>query len=306
MRSALLVGALLVPVAAFGRTSVRVGGGSTLPGHGGFTRGGLSFKYGRSTPHSDLSIRYGSGARSWHGGHSAWGGAGSTGTWSTRGYPGVHVYRGWSPYSPDWHARQAVGPFTYTDAVVFHGVGGAAVFGYRQRVQGAGAAMEGTAWRARAAASGYAALPAQRIIDRGDELFVRGSFAEAAVAYRAAAAKAPDNPMASLALGHGLFATGHYAEGAAALRRAVQLHPELLHVRMNRRHFYGDPAAFDAQLARLERHVTQAPADKAARFVLGYNCFFTQQYGKAGGHFAALGDGDREARLFLREIARRK
>jgi len=321
MRNALLVGVLLIPVAAFARTSVRVGGGTKRTGRGRFTsrghsmHGGVRLKYSRSTPHSKFTATFGGGTQVRRGGRPTWHGTGHWGSWSYRGYrgyPGVQVYRGWHPYSPCWYSRhapysewRAVGPFSYTDAIVFGGVGGGTVFGYQQRV--------GEAARARAAGppgtavrGDYAALPAQRIIDRGDDLFVRGQFAEAVVAYRAAAAKAPTDPLASLALGHGLFATGQYTPAARALRRALQLHPELVGVRMSRRQFYGDPAAFNRQLARLERHVAQVPGDHAARFVLGYNFFFTQQHAKAARHFAVLGDADREAALFVHKMTPRK
>jgi thioredoxin-like negative regulator of GroEL len=73
---------------------------------------------------------------------------------------------------------------------------------------------------------------------------------------------------------------------------------------MNRRGFYGDPAAFDAQLQRLERAVQAAPADPAARFLLAYNLYFTGQRASAAEHFRALGDKDPEAQLFLRELSR--
>ncbi|MBM4031424.1 MAG: tetratricopeptide repeat protein [Planctomycetes bacterium] len=153
---------------------------------------------------------------------------------------------------------------------------------------------------------GYTAAPpaaadsADALIDQGDDWFARGGFARAVVFYRAAAQKAPQNPTAALALGHGLFATGAYAEAAAELRRAVKLHPDILRVPMDRRDFYADPAAFDAQLQRLERAAAAAPADSAARFLLAYNLYFTGRRASAAEHFRALGDKDPEAQLFLR------
>ena len=48
------------------------------------------------------------------------------------------------------------------------------------------------------------------------------------------------------------------------------------------------------------------PNDSAARFLLGYVSFFSQDYAAAKKHFAAPGAEDRDARLFLREIERQR
>ena len=309
MRTAVWIGVLVIPVLAFGRTSVTVGGR-----RGGHRRGGgLSLRYTHKGDHSSFSLGFRGGTRSWRGSRSYWGGyPGSYTVGSSAGYryPGVYVYRGWVPYSPQWYryhvphsSSRGVGPFSYVDAVHFAGTGGVQVFGPPPPGPAAAATTPGPA--AGPVPPELAGTPAARLIERGDDLFGRGDFAGAAVAYRAAAAKAPKDPMAAYALGHGLFAVGDYPGAAAALRRGVQLYPGLLAVRMNRRDFYGHPRAFDAQLAQLRRHVRASPADVAARFVLGYNCFFSQQLDQAREQFTALGRDDREARVFLAEIARR-
>ncbi len=312
MRTALWIGVLVVPTLAFGRTSVRVGG---LHG-GGRPRGGLSIHYGHTGDHSSFSLRFGGGSR-WGGSRGPYRGAypgsaylGSAGY----SYPGVRVYRGWVPYPPGWYYSnvpyrpdRAVGPFAYVDAVQFVGGGGVQVFGPApEAAVAAGPAPPGPPRAPRPAPAAYARLSSAQLIDRGDDLFGRGRFADAVVAYGAAAAKSPKDPMAAYALGHGLFAAGDHGGAAAALRRGLQLYPGLLAVRMNRRDFYGDRSVFDAQLARLERHVAASPGDAAARFVLGYNYWFTQQRAKAREQFAALGRGDREAQLVLAEMDRRR
>jgi len=300
MRNGALIGLVLVPLAAFGRGSVRVGfGGGRHGGRRG--RGGLSVRYSHKSSHSSLSVRF-SGGACYYGGGSF---GGSRSGYSYSG-PGVYVARGWQPYSPYWHSGRVpqryggrVGPFSYTDAVVFSGTGGVVL---PRRGAPAPAAPRASAGEL---AEAYARLPVLRILDRGDELFVRGDFAGAVTAYRAAVAKAPKDPTAAVALGHGLFAVGAYAEAAGALRRGVRLFPELVQVGMDRRRFYGDPRAFDAQMAHLARFLAASPDARAARFVMGYNCFFSKQRAKAKEHFAALGAADPEAQLFLREIARR-
>jgi tetratricopeptide (TPR) repeat protein len=144
-------------------------------------------------------------------------------------------------------------------------------------------------------------LSGAALLDRGDDAFVRGDFPAAVEAYRAAAGRSANDPVAALALGHGLFACGEYAEAAAELRRGIRLYPGMVRVRMNRRDFYGEPAVFDRQVAALERHVAASPDDGAARFVLGYNYFFTQQYGKARAALAPLTGRDGVARTIVGE-----
>ncbi len=302
MRKAFWLVLLLAPAVALARTSISFGRGG---GHSGGRRGGgLNIRYHRTSGHSSFSLRF-SGGTYYHGGSRSWGYPGSSYMGSS-GYvgPGVYAYRGWTPYPPGWYSSsvpynpdRAVGPFAYVDSVQFVGTGGVQLFGPRPPV---------TAMPARPEAvripPEYARLSARQLIDRGDDLFGRGRFAEAAVAYRAAAAKAPRDPMAAYALGHGLFAIGDYQGAADALRRGIQLFPGLLDVGMNRRDFYGNPARFDAQLAALARRVEAAPDDTAARFVLGYNYFFTPQRGRAREHLEAVSGQYPEARLLLQRI----
>jgi tetratricopeptide (TPR) repeat protein len=302
------------------------GGGSFRGGRGS----GLSVHYGHTSGHSSFSLHFGGGT--WNYGSGGWysgwpsrayypGSYGSTwrygsggwySGWPSRGYypgsygSGVYIYGGWTPYTlygyapyPGTSYLGDFGPYTYTGGAVFSNTPGVSVFGHEQRVAVAAAAAEKPA-----ATADDRNLSTTGLIDRGDEFFIRGDFARAVDAYRAAARKDASDPMAALALGHGLFATGAYGEAAAELRRGVRLYPGILQVRMSRRDFYGDPAAFDAQLEALARQVQASPSDAAARFLLGYNCFFTQQHTRAEEQFVALGSADPEAQLFLREIRR--
>ncbi len=151
--------------------------------------------------------------------------------------------------------------------------------------------------------SQFAHLSAEQAVDRGDELFSRGDYALAVDAYSVAANKTPNDPMAVLALGHGLFAVNALAESAEALRRAVLLYPDIVRVRMRRRDFYGKPADYDDQIARLLRHAAANPGDKAATFLLGYNFYYSSGPALAEAQFAQLGPQDAVARLFLSNLA---
>lgn len=293
MRRAILLVVLMVPTLAFGRTSVRTGGGR---GHRG--RGGLSIHHGRTSGSSSWSLSFRGGTRVVGGRRY---GSGSSGAYYYSA-PGVTVYRGWVPYHPGltsgyvgYSTTHGVGPYSYVDGVHFGGTGGVQVFrpGTAQPLPPPPATSP----------SGLARLSAGQLIDRGDDLFGRGDYAGAVAAYHAAAAKAPNDPMTAYALGHGLFAVGDYTGAAAALRRGVQLYPGLVKARMRRRDFYGRKADFDAQLARLEKHLAAKPGDGAARFVLGYTRFFSEHPEKAREHFVALGPRDTEAQLFVAELA---
>ncbi|MFP4056276.1 MAG: tetratricopeptide repeat protein [Candidatus Brocadiia bacterium] len=298
---------VLLPAVACARSSLRGSfrGGGRVGRHG---RGGLTVLYGRRGSDSRLGIRFHSGATCYRGvrgygiggpyrGFSSYGVGGS----------GVVVYRGWYPHSPLLYrghpgaVYRRVGPFQRTDAVIFTGTPGVQVFGYRARPMERPAAAP-----PKPSPIDDAGLSADQLVDIADTLFAQGRFERAAEAYRAAAHKKPDDPMTAFALGHGLFAVGAYAEAAGALRRGLRLYPDFVGVRMDRRHFYGDPAAFEAQLQRLEAFVAAHPDDRPARFLLAYNYFFSGQRQAAREHFQALGPGDSEAQMFLRHMARGK
>jgi len=325
VRKSILFIMLAVPAVALGRSSVSIsfgGRGGRSFGRRGrcsfgrgvhFGRGGLTVHYSRRTSHSNLRIRFHSGASYYGFARGCYYGGHFGGYYGAPYSSGVYVYRGWHPYPPHLHRGvyagtygARLGPFTYTDAVIFPGGTGANVYGYRRRVLDSVRATAGGALGEAEGAAAHQKLPAVRLIDRGDDFFARGAFRRAVEMYRAAARKEPKDPMGALALGHGLFAVGAYREAAAELRRGLRLYPALVQVQMNRRDFYAVPAVFDAQLARLAEHVNASPADRSARFLLGYNYFFTQQYARAKEQFAALGSEDAEAKLFLQEMARRE
>ena len=220
-----------------------------------------------------------------------------------------YAYGGWIPYSPFllggfYGGSNGVGPFEFVDGVMFTNPPAAPVFGVQAPVQSTLPAPEAGGAPVGGAPAGDQGRAARRLVEAGDTYFGRGEFARAVDAYRTAARNAPDDPMAAFALGHGLFAIGAYAQAAAELRRALGLYPAMVQVAMNRRAFYGDPVRFDEQVGRLALYVETNPNDAAARFLLGYNCFFSGRRAQAKDQFAALGPQDAIAQLFLEELGR--
>src|SRR5207247_10290967 len=70
--------------------------------------------------------------------------------------------------------------------------------------------------------------------------------------------------------------------------KGVENYPKNEENRINLRYFYGNPSEFDSQLQRLENYVHKHPTNLSARFLLGYNYFFIQDYDKADEQFQAV------------------
>ncbi len=290
MRCHTLLIFLSIPVMALGRSSFRGSfrGGRPAGRSGHFGRAGLTVRSSRRTAHSGLSARFGTGRR--HHGIGA-----------PRRYPGgsgvIHGGYRYGSYS--------VGGYRYGG----YGVGSYSVGGYGF-VGGADAPV--FVRPGSRGAPDVAARPAggqsfaRRLVDAGDTWFARGDLARAVAAYRQAADSAPDDPMPAFALGHGLFAAGDYTQAARHLRRGLRLFPEMVQVRFRLGDLFGSRRRFDGYVALLRRHVEAKPSDSAARFLLGYVSFFSQDYAAAKKHFTAPGAEDRDARLFLREIERQR
>ena len=278
--------------------------------HGGRAGGGLGIHYNKKTSHSNLSIRYrsGLGARRYGTTYRTYGG---TSLYYGGGTGSVTVHSGWYPYSPTLYRRYrprtstgAVGPFSYVSGVHFGGSVGVPVFGQAPAVAGPVAPLAAARPAAPAAARDARKRSPQQLVDEGDALFGLGEFTSAVGRYREAAEGAPDDPMPAFALGHGLLALGQYAPAAEQLRRGIRLFPDIVHVRMNLGDFYPGREDFAAHLERLRRYCQVMPKDTAARFLLGYACFFTQNYGEAQAHLESLGAAHAEAQALLAEIQR--
>ncbi len=225
------------------------------------------------------------------------------------GYAYGSSYGGWFPFSPfllgsGYGGGFGLGPFGFEDAVVFGNPPDVPVYGAQAPMPPSVVAPAASNPVVGGAPAGDTARAVRRLVEAGDTYFGRGEFARAVEAYRAAARNAPDDPMAAFALGHGLFAMGVYTQAAAQLRLGLTLYPAMVQVAMNRRAFYGDPVRFDEQVGRLAQYVDANPGDADARFLLGYNYFFSGRRAEAKAQFDALGPQDPIARLFLQELNR--
>jgi tetratricopeptide (TPR) repeat protein len=77
------------------------------------------------------------------------------------------------------------------------------------------------------------------------------------------------------------MALGRFDEATQAILTGLQIYPKYAENPINRREFYNNPSEFDRQLRNLENYVSTHPSNLNARFLLGYNYFFTQAYEKA-------------------------
>lgn len=116
---------------------------------------------------------------------------------------------------------------------------------------------------------------AERYLGLGDRAFREGRYGDAVHFYAKAIEFAPEEGVLYLVLADALFATGDYHYGAYALRRALDYSPHLFDSQINKRSFYGNPEAFDRQLAVLERYVRDLPFDGDARLMLAVNYLFS-------------------------------
>jgi hypothetical protein len=111
----------------------------------------------------------------------------------------------------------------------------------------------------------------------GDRAFTEGRYGDAVHYYAKAIEFAPGDGVLYLVLSDALFATGDYHYAAFALRRALELHPELATLGIDKRSFYGDAGDFDRQLELLERFLSDHVIDDDARFILAANYLFGRQ-----------------------------
>ena len=92
-------------------------------------------------------------------------------------------------------------------------------------------------------------------------------------------------PEVHIAYGDSLFALGRFEEATQAIVKGLQINPDYAEKPVNRREFYRNPKEFDLQLQTLEGYVRNHPSNLDARFLLGYNYFFLQDYARANGNF---------------------
>ena len=124
-------------------------------------------------------------------------------------------------------------------------------------------------------------LEPDALIDYGSSFFKNADYQTAAKLFKKAIDLDQKLPVVHIAYGDSLFALGRFDEATQAILTGLQIYPKYAENPINRREFYNNPSEFDRQLRNLENYVSTHPSNLNARFLLGYNYFFTQAYEKA-------------------------
>ena len=124
-------------------------------------------------------------------------------------------------------------------------------------------------------------LEPDALIDYGSSFFKNADYHTAAKLFKKAIDLDQKLPVVHIAYGDSLFALGRFDEATQAILRGLEIYPKYAENPINRREFYNNPSEFDRQLGNLETYVRKHPSNLNARFLLGYNYFFTQAYEKA-------------------------
>ncbi|MEW5979237.1 MAG: tetratricopeptide repeat protein [Acidobacteriota bacterium] len=130
-------------------------------------------------------------------------------------------------------------------------------------------------------------LPVDQLIQQGSTLFKNSEYGMAARLFQTVIETNASLPVVHIAYGDALFALGRFDEAAQAIVRGLEIYPQYAEQVINRRDFYGNPRDFDLQLSKLEKFVRDHPNDERAKFLLGYNYFFIQDYANASKHFGS-------------------
>src|SRR5262245_18785363 len=124
-------------------------------------------------------------------------------------------------------------------------------------------------------------LEPDALIDYGSSFFKNADYQTAARLFKRAIDLDQKLPVVHIAYGDSLFALGRFDEATQAILTGLEIYPKYAENPINRREFYNNPSEFDRQLKNLENYVRSHPSNLNARFLLGYNYFFTQAYEKA-------------------------
>jgi tetratricopeptide (TPR) repeat protein len=124
-------------------------------------------------------------------------------------------------------------------------------------------------------------LPVDDLINYGSSFFKKSDYSMAAKLFKRAIETQEDVPVVHIAYGDSLFALGRFDEATQAILKGLEIYPKYAESQINRRDFYSNPSEFDAQLQKLENYVHKHPTNLNARFLLGYNYFFIQDYDRA-------------------------
>jgi tetratricopeptide (TPR) repeat protein len=131
-------------------------------------------------------------------------------------------------------------------------------------------------------------LPVEELINYAELFFKKSDYDMAAKLFKRAIDTKKDLPVVHIAYGDSLFALGKFEEATQAIIKGLKIYPKYAESRINRRDFYGNPSDFDFQLQKLESYVHSNPTNLNAKFLLGYNYFFIQDYEKADEQLQAV------------------
>jgi tetratricopeptide (TPR) repeat protein len=131
-------------------------------------------------------------------------------------------------------------------------------------------------------------LPVDDLINYGSSFFKKSDYSMAAKLFKRAIETQQDVPVVHIAYGDSLFALGRFDEATQAILKGLEIYPKYAESQINRRDFYSNPSEFDAQLQKLENYVHKHPTNLNARFLLGYNYFFIQDYDRADEQLQAV------------------
>ncbi|MBL8751968.1 MAG: hypothetical protein JNK15_01600, partial [Planctomycetes bacterium] len=143
---------------------------------------------------------------------------------------------------------------------------------------------------------------AAKYVELGDFYFRAARFHDAAEAYAKARSYAPDDASVHFVLADAVFAEGDWHYAAFLIEEGLRLDPTLASADTDKRSFYGDPAAFDAQMAALQSYLDRNDYDAQAWLVRGYNLAFSRNADGAVVAFErvrAIAPENRAAQLFL-------
>jgi hypothetical protein len=108
-------------------------------------------------------------------------------------------------------------------------------------------------------------------------------------------------------LADAVFAEGDWHYAAFLIAEGLRLDPSLASADTDKRTCYGDPSAFDAQMAALQSYLDKNEYDAQAFLVRGYNLAFSRQSAAAIVAFERVRTIDpenRAAQLFLDAMRR--
>jgi tetratricopeptide (TPR) repeat protein len=150
-------------------------------------------------------------------------------------------------------------------------------------------------------------LAPDALIDYGSSFFKSADYQTAAKLFKKAIDLDEKLPVVHIAYGDSLFALGRFDEATQAILTGLEIYPKYAENPINRREFYNNPSEFDRQLRNLENYVSAHPSNLNARFLLGYNYFFTQAYEKAEEQLKAVLSSEslHSSAQFLSELIQR-